>query len=55
MIGNCKLNILSYKKGPGASKKILSEDILWDHENYPPNELIPVLKSCLDLNAAYQK
>ncbi|EQD43977.1 protein containing Dynein heavy chain, partial [mine drainage metagenome] len=40
----------------GQSKKaILSEDILWDHDNYPPNELIPVLKSCLELNQAYQK
>lgn len=50
MIENCKTNILCFKKG---SSKKPSEDILWDHENYPPNELIPVLKSCLDLNQAY--
>jgi dynein heavy chain len=56
MINNCKQNILSYKRtttGTTTKKAILNEDILWDHENYPPNELIPVLKSCLDLNQAY--
>lgn len=52
MIANCKNTILTFKKHP-SGKKNLNEDILWDHENYPPSELIPVLKSCLDLNQAY--
>ena len=60
MIQNCKNNILEFKKREGgapSSKKaaILDDNALWDHERYPPEELIPVLKSCLDLNAAYQK
>lgn len=56
MIANCKYNILNYRKmreGAAANtqkKQIQSDDILWDHENFPPEELIPVLKSCLDLN-----
>lgn len=31
-----------------------SEEKLWDHERFPPEKLIPVLKSCLELNKAYQ-
>lgn len=54
MIANCKNTILTFKKS-ATGKKPLNEDILWDHENYPPSELIPVLKSCQDLNLAYQK
>lgn len=52
MIANCKNTILTFKKS-ATGKKPLNEDILWDHENYPPSELIPVLKSCQDLNLAY--
>lgn len=62
MITNCKYNILNYKKmrelnQPGAPiRKVISDDsVLWNHDEYPPEELIPVLKSCLDLNQAYQK
>ncbi len=62
MINNCKYNILNYKTmregaiNPGMKRSnIINDDLLWDHENYPPEELIPVLKSCLDLNQAYQK
>jgi len=59
MIANCKYNILNYKKmkeGGTANttkKQVMNDDVLWDPENYPPEELIPVLKSCLDLNQAY--
>lgn len=58
MIANCKYNILNYKKmkdgnQPQTRKQILNDDVLWNHEEYPPEELIPVLKSCLDLNQAY--
>jgi dynein heavy chain len=62
MITNCKFNILNYKRmrelnQPGAPvRKIVNDDgVLWNHDEYPPEELIPVLKSCLDLNQSYQK
>ena len=61
MIYNCKYNILNYQKirdGIAPTNKktaIMNHNVLWEHENFPPEELIPVLKSCLDLNAAYQK
>ena len=32
-----------------------SDDKLWDHKRFPPEKLIPVLKSCIELNKAYQK
>ena len=35
--------------------KMMNDDVLWNHEEFPPEELIPILKSCLDLNSAYQK
>ncbi len=57
MITNCKTNILEFKKkeaGVTTKKGIMADDAaLWDHDKYPPNELIAVLKSCLDLNTAY--
>jgi len=58
MIKQCKNSILFYKKfkeggAAGGGKKQVSDDILWDHTNYPPEELIPVLRSCIELNTAY--
>ena len=32
-----------------------SDDKLWDHERFPPEQLIPVLRSCIDLNKCYQE
>jgi len=61
MIAQCKYNILNYKRirdpmMQGSSKKPQTDDgVLWNHDEYPPEELIPILKSCLDLNQAYQK
>jgi len=59
MINNCKYNILYFRRiregTEKTGKKILSDEVLWSHEDYPPDELIPVLKSCLELNQAYQK
>ena len=66
MIQNCKTNILFYKKmrenngqaQTATSKKMMmmgDDGVLWNHDEYPPEELIPVLKSCLELNLAYQK
>jgi dynein heavy chain len=45
MIICCKKAILN-----GEDK----DDKLWDHKKYPPEKLIPVLKSCIELNKAYQ-
>jgi hypothetical protein len=57
MINNCKHNILYFrriKEGTmNQGKKIINDDVLWNHDDYPPEELIPVLKSCLELNQAY--
>jgi dynein heavy chain len=59
MINNCKYNILYFRRiregTDKTGKKIINDDVLWNHDEYPPEELIPVLKSCLELNAAYQK
>lgn len=63
MIANCKHNILNYRRireiqaGLPPSKKLnlMDDSVLWNHEDYPPEELIPILRSCLDLNQAYQK
>ena len=59
MINNCKYNILYFRRiregTDKTGKKIMNDDVLWNHDEYPPEELIPVLKSCLELNAAYQK
>jgi dynein heavy chain len=46
MILNCKKAIL---------KGETNDTFLWDPEKFPPEELIPVLQSCLELNTAYQK
>jgi len=60
MIQNCKNYILHFKRAkvPSASKpKRGGEQVdgraLWDDVKYPPDELIPVLKSCIDLNNTY--
>lgn len=53
MITNCKNNILNFRKGSSqmtAAKRMLGDEALWNPEEYPPEELIPVLKSCLELN-----
>jgi len=59
MIKNCSFNILQFgkvRRGENPKKgAIPSDDVLWDHEQYPPEELIPVLQTCIDLNQAYLK
>jgi dynein heavy chain, axonemal len=58
MINNCKYNILNFiriRNGDGKKKGPESDDLLWDDKLYPPEELIPMLQSCIDLNAAYLK
>jgi len=60
MITNCKFNILNFKKvqqGKLVSKKgaVSDDSSLWNHDEYPPEELIVVLRSCVELNQAYLK
>lgn len=47
MIKNCRTNILNFgaiRKGEAPKKgQQPNDDVLWDHETYPPEELIPVL------------
>jgi dynein heavy chain len=61
MIANCKFNILNYKKVKegnlqalqSSKNKMQDDNVLWNYDEYPPEELIPVLKSCIDLNQSY--
>jgi len=59
MIKNCKYNIPNFRKirlGEPVKKGMPpSDDVLWDQEAYPPDELIPTLQSCIELNQAYIK
>jgi dynein heavy chain len=60
MITRCKFMILNFRKiraGEVIKKgqEFPSADILWDFNLFPPQELIPMLKSCVNLNNAYQK
>ena len=59
MITNCKYNILNFiriRNGESGKKGApQSDDVLWDDKLYPPDQLIPMLQSCIDLNAAYLK
>jgi dynein heavy chain len=59
MITNCKFNILNFiriRNGETGKKGApQSDDVLWDDKLYPPEQLIPMLQSCIDLNAAYLK
>jgi len=39
-----------------SKKGAISDDSsLWNHDEYPPEELIVVLRSCVELNQAYLK
>jgi hypothetical protein len=55
MITNCKYNILNFRKikqgGLLTKKGAVSDDSsLWNHDDYPPEELIDMLQSCIELN-----
>jgi len=59
MIANCGRNVLNFRKikrGEAIKyNKNQSDDVLWVSEEYPPEELIPELRACIELNQAYQK
>ena len=59
MITNCKFTILNFrriKQGQTGKKGApQSDDVLWNHDLYPCDELIEVLQSCIELNQAYLK
>ena len=57
MIKTCKRTILNLKYTRKGEKPrrghVPNDEQLWEHSNYPPDELIPIMLSCLDLNKAY--
>jgi dynein heavy chain len=61
MITRCRWYILNFRKMAKGEINTMrknqpeSDDVLWNEELFPPDELIPVLQSCIDLNIAYQK
>lgn len=71
MITNCRFNIINFRRikmglnpvgqltpaQQAAGKKATPVDdtVLWDHDQYPPDELIDMLQQCLDLHEAYVK
>jgi dynein heavy chain len=71
MISNCRFNIINFRRiksglapigqltaaQQAAGKKAgpVDDTVLWDHELYPPDELIEMLQQCLDLHEAYVK
>jgi dynein heavy chain len=59
MITRCRWYILNFKRmergETGKRGAPQSDDVLWKEDEYPPEDLIPVLQSCIDLNVAYQK
>jgi dynein heavy chain len=60
MISRCKYMILNFRRiGRGdvikKGQENKDEQALWDYEQFPPEELIPMLQSCINLNNAYQQ
>lgn len=71
MISNCKFNIINFRRikqgqapvgqltpaqiAQGKKPAPVDDTVLWDHDQYPPDELISCLQSCLDLHEAYIK
>lgn len=71
MISNCKFNIINFRRikqgqapvgqltaaqiAQGKKPAPVDDTVLWDHDQYPPDELIQCLQSCLDLHEAYIK
>jgi hypothetical protein len=57
MITRCRWYILNFKRmargETGKRGAPQSDDVLWEEKLYPPDELIPILQSCIDLNSAY--
>jgi dynein heavy chain len=71
MITNCRFNIINFRRikqglnpvgqltpaqiAQGKKAGPVDDTVLWDHELYPPDELISMLQQCLDLHEAYVK
>jgi dynein heavy chain, axonemal len=58
MIKTCARTIMNVKfarKGEAPKKGALPSDSeLWQYEQYPPDDLVPVLQACIELNNAFQ-
>jgi hypothetical protein len=46
---------LTATSSSGKKTAPIDDSCLWNHDDYPPDELIHVLQSCLDLHTAYVK
>jgi dynein heavy chain len=71
MISNCKFNIINFRRlrmglapvgqltaaqqAQGKKPVPVDDTVLWDHDQYPPDELIETLQQCLNLHEAYVK
>jgi dynein heavy chain len=71
MIQNCRFNIINFRRikmglppvgqltaaqqAAGKKQPPVDDTVLWDHEQYPPDDLIVMLQQCLDLHEAYVK
>jgi dynein heavy chain len=71
MITNCRFNIINFRRikegkqpvgaltpaqlAQGKKPGPVDDTVLWDHDQYPPDELIEMLQQCLDLHEAYIK
>jgi dynein heavy chain len=71
MISNCRFSIINFRRiklgmapvgqltaaqqAQGKKAGPVDDTVLWDHDQYPPDELIQILQSCLDLHEAYVK
>jgi dynein heavy chain len=71
MITNCRFNIINFRRikmgltpvgqltaaqiAAGKKPGPVDDTVLWDHDQYPPEELINMLQQCLDLHEAYIK
>jgi len=63
MISNCRFTIINFRRiklglpppqaAKGGKTNMVDDTVLWNHDDYPPDELIEVLQSCLDLKDAY--
>lgn len=63
MISNCRFTIINFRRiklglpppqaAKGGKTNMVDDTVLWNHDDYPPDELIEVLQSCLDLHEAY--
>ena len=71
MISNCKFNIINFLRirrgqdpigkltaaqiAQGKKPAAMDDSVLWNHDEFPPEDLIKMFQSCLDLHESYIK